>query len=173
MYVRLLDTFIETHAGDFAQMRTLLAANQHEEARRLAHSIKGAAATLGANVVFESAAATDQAFRQNQPAEILLQHIAQTETHYQALQDALRPILTQPSEQLPATRLDPHALRQHLNGLSQLLHEGDFAVHQRLQKENDALQQLLGDKFLRFQQYIEHFDTSAAAALLDESLAAL
>lgn len=102
-----------------------------------------------------------------------MQHIAQTETHYQALQDALRPILAQKSEQLPATRLDPHALRQHLNGLSQLLHEGDFAVHQRLQKENDALQQLLGDKFLRFQQHIEHFDTGAAAALLDEALAAL
>ena len=49
----------------------------------------------------------------------------------------------------------------------------DFAVHQRLQKENDALQQLLGDKFLRFQQHIEHFDTGAAAALLDEALAAL
>ena len=173
MYVRLLETFIQTHSGDFAQMRTLLATNQHEEARRLAHSIKGAAATLGANVVFESAAATDQAFRQGQPAEVVLQHIAQTETHYQALQDALRPILAQTREQLPATRLDPHALRQHLNGLSQLLHEGDFAVHQRLQKENDALQQLLGDKFLRFQQHIEHFDTGAAAALLDEALAAL
>lgn len=173
MYLRLLGTFGQAHTSDFAHMRSLLAAGQHEEARRLAHSIKGAAATLGASTVFESAAATDQAFRQNQPAENLLQHIAQTEAHYLALQKALRPILAENVEQLPATRLDPQALRQHLSGLSQLLHEGDFAVHQRLQKEHEALQQLLGEKFLRFQQHIEHFDTSAAAALLDEALAAL
>jgi signal transduction histidine kinase/CheY-like chemotaxis protein len=47
-YQRLLRMFIDHHADCIAQIRAALTAGQRDEARRLAHSLKGAASTLGA-----------------------------------------------------------------------------------------------------------------------------
>jgi two-component system sensor histidine kinase/response regulator len=50
-YVRLLGKYIESHDKDMAQVREQLAAGNFDDARRLAHSLKGVSATLGANEV--------------------------------------------------------------------------------------------------------------------------
>jgi two-component system sensor histidine kinase/response regulator len=47
-YRELLDKFHHQHAGDVDLIRTALADGNVEEARRLAHGLKGVAATLGA-----------------------------------------------------------------------------------------------------------------------------
>ncbi len=50
-YVRLLGKFVESHDQDMARVREQLAAGDYDDARRLAHSLKGVSATLGANEV--------------------------------------------------------------------------------------------------------------------------
>jgi signal transduction histidine kinase/DNA-binding response OmpR family regulator/ABC-type phosphate/phosphonate transport system substrate-binding protein len=47
-YLRLLKLFVEHHGDVITQIRAALAVGQRDEARRLAHSLKGAASTLGA-----------------------------------------------------------------------------------------------------------------------------
>ncbi|MCK6373131.1 MAG: PAS domain S-box protein [Zoogloea sp.] len=47
-YLRLLSMFIDSHAADPAQLRTLAEAGDHEALMRLVHSLKGAAGNVGA-----------------------------------------------------------------------------------------------------------------------------
>jgi two-component system sensor histidine kinase/response regulator len=65
-YRRLLAMFVEHHARDVPAIRAALAAGQGEEARRLAHSLKGAAASLGAGELRERALAVETAVRAGQ-----------------------------------------------------------------------------------------------------------
>lgn len=48
-YLRLLHQFVDAHADDMAQLPGALVGGNVETARRLAHTLKGAAATLGAD----------------------------------------------------------------------------------------------------------------------------
>ena len=56
LYLRLLRHFGAAHAGTADGIRTALDHGQREEARHLAHSVKGVAGNLGAGVLFEAAA---------------------------------------------------------------------------------------------------------------------
>jgi signal transduction histidine kinase/HPt (histidine-containing phosphotransfer) domain-containing protein/FixJ family two-component response regulator len=62
-YITLLQFFLDTHAGDMDQLATLRAAGDQEAAVRLAHSLKGAAATLGLDAVADPAHAIETELR--------------------------------------------------------------------------------------------------------------
>jgi signal transduction histidine kinase/HPt (histidine-containing phosphotransfer) domain-containing protein/DNA-binding NarL/FixJ family response regulator len=64
-YVGLLHRFVDVHAGDMAQLVERLAAGDKETARRLAHSVKGAAATLGADRLAQAALSLETKLRQD------------------------------------------------------------------------------------------------------------
>ncbi|MBL8490103.1 MAG: PAS domain S-box protein, partial [Rhodocyclaceae bacterium] len=65
-YVRLLGVFSDAHAADAESIRAALAAGRREEARRLAHTLKGAAGTLGASRVSGLAAGIEATLRQDE-----------------------------------------------------------------------------------------------------------
>ena len=154
-------------------MRELLTQGENEEARRLAHSLKGAAATLGASAVFQSAADVDHAIRQLRPNDEILRLIADCERQYRQLHDALH--VAPPSVQRSQTQLSMPAdeVRQHLASLTQQLHDCDFAAQARLQTDGTVLRQLLGEDFPRFERQIADFDFAAAAELLAQAMARL
>jgi len=58
-YRQFLDKFVEDHACDVDRIRAALSAEQLDEARRLAHGLKGVAATLGAMPLSEAALAVE------------------------------------------------------------------------------------------------------------------
>jgi PAS domain S-box-containing protein len=171
-YQRLLSSFSENHLADFKRMRDLLAQGEAEEARRLAHSMKGAAGTLGANAVFLSSAEVDQGIRQQIPNAELQALITRCETHYRELHDALQSLRQAASATSgdKASNLPPEKIRQQLGGLSQQLKEGDFAVQNCLQKDAELLRQVLGSEFAGFERNIADFDFTAAAEQLDKAL---
>ncbi|WP_281983595.1 CBS domain-containing protein [Azonexus hydrophilus] len=172
-YRRLLSSLTDNHTGDFARMRELLTQGENEEARRLAHSLKGAAATLGASAVFQSAADVDHAIRQARPNDEILRLIADCERQYRQLHDALQ--VAPPSVQRSQPQLNMAAgeVRQQLASLTQQLHDCDFAAQARLQTDGAILRQLLGEDFPRFERQIADFDFAAAAELLAQALARL
>jgi len=67
-YYRLLTTFIHSHATVPAEIIRLLASNQTAEALRAAHSLKGAAGTLGIVAIQQAAAQLEAALHDEQPA---------------------------------------------------------------------------------------------------------
>lgn len=88
---QMLNLFLRSHGEDAARLRHLLAAGDHAGIGTLAHGLKGAAATLGANRVAELASGVQAAARD--PGEVPgheVERLAQeTDALMAALQDAL------------------------------------------------------------------------------------
>jgi CheY-like chemotaxis protein len=63
-YLSLLGRLVTSHSGDMRLLTRDLAAGDHETALRLAHTLKGAAATLGADQVSERARVVELWLRQ-------------------------------------------------------------------------------------------------------------
>jgi len=78
-YLHLIETFARSHADDSAQFRACLAVGDNAGARRMAHSLKGVAATLGAEDLGQSALALETAIQElrEQPAGESLEEVVQ------------------------------------------------------------------------------------------------
>jgi signal transduction histidine kinase/CheY-like chemotaxis protein/HPt (histidine-containing phosphotransfer) domain-containing protein len=75
-YVGLLRLFLDFHAGDPDKIGMACAAGDREAAIRLAHSLKGAAATLGLERIAEHAKAIEFAVRATSSAELAAPDLA-------------------------------------------------------------------------------------------------
>ena len=79
-YCRLLRMLADRHADDMTRIRAALAAGQLDEVTRIAHSLKGAAATLGAESVRGAAREIETAARSGASAAEITYGIERLET---------------------------------------------------------------------------------------------
>jgi len=86
-YLRLLHMFAENHGSDASQMRSLLAAGDFTGARRMAHSLKGVAATIAAEKLRATSFAAETALHDGAPSE-------QMEAAIHALEAELLPLVS-------------------------------------------------------------------------------
>jgi len=77
-YEALLQRFAESQSRIVASISAALAAKDSPTAQRLAHSLKGASANLGANMLSGAAAACEAAIAANQPAGSALESLSRT-----------------------------------------------------------------------------------------------
>jgi PAS domain S-box-containing protein len=75
-YLRLLDSFVRVHPDDATLVTQQLAADQGREAQRTAHSLKGAAGSLGMTRLQEAASVLETALRGNKTADEIAACIA-------------------------------------------------------------------------------------------------
>jgi CheY-like chemotaxis protein len=102
-YIRLLGIFTQTHANDPAIIAQLLDAGLQAEAIRAAHTLKGAAGTLGITAIQRAAAQLEAGLRADLPAgEIDVLHSA-LDNVQKALIPAISSTLANAAEALPAT----------------------------------------------------------------------
>jgi two-component system sensor histidine kinase/response regulator len=163
-YLQLLRLFAESHSGDMAEVETLLAKGQTDPARKLAHTLKGVAATLGASHLADLATQLESALKQADGATAgLAQAIAQAlvalETGIQAM-PTLAPTNTQEE---PA---DPAQHEAVLDELERLLMEGNLDAYAVAQRSAAALRASLGKQGDEFLRRLELYDYSQALALL-------
>lgn len=74
-YIRLLGQFARNHAGDADQIRRHCIAGQRDEARGLAHGLKGTAGNLGLLQVQQQALDLEVAIREQQPEGFILSRV--------------------------------------------------------------------------------------------------
>lgn len=162
-YHRLLGKFARNHGADFALIRQHLANANSSEARRLAHSLKGSAGTLGAVAVYTLAAALEAAIKASQPNASVEPLIIETASAYLALcthlQNLQHPAVPDTAASAP---LDLAQLRHHLEA-------GDVGVQALLHQQSTELRQRLGNEFEYFAQLISNFDFEAALGLLERT----
>jgi PAS domain S-box-containing protein len=177
VYVRLARSFDERLADLPDELDGLLRHASRDEAERLAHTIKGLAATLGALSLAERAGEVEQALRQwpPQPAAAEWQPHFDTAVHdaRRALETLLPHLATGPGQARtpapsaavgaapPTTRgpsagNDDNALRQAIEGLIALLRESDPAA-------TDAFADLALRHGARWQQALAPLATAMAA----------
>lgn len=169
-FLELLTRFVALHAEDMALVAASLAEGDQLSAQRQAHSLKGAAATLGAKALAERARRLEQMLRPDNAIK------ASNEDIHREM-DAVRHELWVLAAGLPrpaglasglpcaATAPLPGAVLQQLD---ELLAGGEMACLGLLEQYAPQLQHALGERYELFQRQIRLFDFEGAQQILRE-----
>jgi two-component system sensor histidine kinase/response regulator len=173
-YCGLLSTFADRHTEDMTHIRQHLAAADNEAAKRIAHSLKGVAATLGLTEIEAAARKLEAVIGLHPEAALLDAPIATLESLLLAAGTAIVGALP-PSLPAPATdvEIDWAAARQALDELTALLAEDDARAAQQLRDTAPLIDQALGKYWPELQHRIADFDFSAALETLQAARAAI
>jgi two-component system sensor histidine kinase/response regulator len=167
-YRRLLVKFAETHLDDFARMRTNLAAGNRDEARRLAHSLKGVAATLGATLINKAAAALELAIKEGQEMTLVAPLIDETEQACKALFEQLHSLVTATGS--VAAEGDAITTPPLIERIRRELQQGEMSVQDLVRQQATTLRTVLGAAYPAFDKHINAFEFEEALALLNATL---
>ena len=168
-YVNLLEKFLERHSHTAAIIRHTLASGDLATAQRQAHTTKGAAGVLGLTATQQAAAALEQGFRENAPAEILAERLIALEAAEEAQATALHAALDAPG-QAPATlKIDLAILRPMFKRLLKLLAHDDIRSTEVAEQGSAQLKALLGKDYALMTNLMADFDFPAALILLEKA----
>ena len=165
-YYGLLGTFTESHTEDMARVREALAADNAEDAQRIAHSLKGVAATLGLFDIELAARTLEAGLRGKQDEAILTPQIDTLEVLLLATSAAL--VVTLPANpkreiadgQTP--EIDWPMARSALGTLASYLALDDPRSAQQLKDFSPLLRPALGRHWQPLQRQIAEFELAAA-----------
>ncbi|MEW5788088.1 MAG: PAS domain S-box protein [Pseudomonadota bacterium] len=165
-----LRRFADNHGQDAAQLDRLVASAQYADARRLAHTLKGVAATLGFLDAHRLAVDLETRLRASQPME---EGGADWTRQLAELEQALGRIVAR-SAGLPA----PRASREHvdegvperlLDDLRALLMANDVGANLLLHEMAEPLRAALGEHYPTLARQVENFDYDEALDTLDKA----
>jgi len=167
-YLRLLDLFAQSHGEDMVRLRASLTAGESAETQRLAHTLKGVAATLGAKTLSQRALEFELALRERRSAadiELCLQALEGTLTPLLAAIHQQRAVITQTSP-TPAQEVDWKQTQELLARLEALLAQDDTQANQLWLEVSPLLEKTLGTRAGRLKREIEHFEYDKALQTL-------
>ncbi|OQW85940.1 MAG: hypothetical protein BWK76_07300 [Desulfobulbaceae bacterium A2] len=157
IYLRLLRQFGADHGDDMARLRERISAGDWDEARRLAHTLKGSSANLGATGVQDLAAKLEAAIKDGRDA-VTIKLLANTlDIGLQALVAGIRTALPQTLAAPYADKVDWTVVRQVLAELEPLLAAGSMQSNQIFETHAALLKTALGPLGVELEQRIEHF----------------
>lgn len=170
-YLGLLQQFVETHETDMDQLARLLNAGDRTSATRLAHSLKGAAATLGYATLAEYARQIEFHLRSADGAEVsgpdfvaVVERIRQA---FMTLAAALpTPTRKADSAATPPAALSPHQVEALLDELDDRLSRDDFMASNLYQDNAAGLRALMGEVGDRLARQMQACDFKSACATL-------
>ena len=165
-YVRLLRLFIEGHGDDAAILRQYLASGAFDDLRRLAHTIKGIAATLGADSLRQSALNLEQSLSEPLPMPEIETRIAALVTHQDRFLNQIQSILAIPGDAPTAPPVDWVNARPILAELETLLAADDTRALDLWLTSEDTIQAALGAPAARLAAQIKRFDYDEALQTL-------
>jgi CheY-like chemotaxis protein len=158
-YLDLLRRFADHHADDMAALQASLDAGDQTTALRLAHTLKGAAATLGANRLARMARDLEEILHAETNSEgvesrLLLQMTA-IRLEFPQLSAALPPVAAVGADATAAR--DRATLQSLLDTLEALLEQGDTASIELLDTHGDSFRLALGVDFDKLAGDIRRF----------------
>jgi signal transduction histidine kinase/DNA-binding response OmpR family regulator/HPt (histidine-containing phosphotransfer) domain-containing protein len=161
-YESLLRKFAEPSQGGVEQIRTALAAHDTSTAARAAHSLKGAAANLGATALAEDAARVEEAITRGTPLEEALVALARS---FHAVAGAIRSSL--PDDQAAAVNAtgsaDSTTVARPLNRLRALLKNDDGEAADFILEARPVLSRVLTEtEITTLTDAVGNFDFEAA-----------
>jgi CheY-like chemotaxis protein/HPt (histidine-containing phosphotransfer) domain-containing protein len=166
-YARLLRMFADSHGEDMRRIQACLADGDFEEPKRLSHSLKGVAGTLGARRVAELAGKLVQAIGEHVDIAECIELAGRCDIELNTLtQDILA--LSDPSTSVEqrAADIDQENFALLLAELESLLNTGD-AQASRLARESAVLLSMkLGNSYMAFTRQMDAFDYQAALMTL-------
>ena len=166
-YLSLLDKFVGSERDFGERLSSALDAEDWKTATRLAHTLKGAAAQIGAHALAAHAAELEQALRRQDARQALLPLQADVAARLAALVAAIGTARPPPAAAVPAdVSVDPAAVAEVFSRLAGLLAADDFASGQVLEANQTLLQAAMGGRFDAFARAVQDFDSGHALELL-------
>jgi HPt (histidine-containing phosphotransfer) domain-containing protein len=188
VYLELAEPFIEDSTHLLVEIKQAVAQQQERELARYLHTLKGIAATMGANDLADLARQLEVSVK-NQidtkaPCEIAAEKIAELEAGLSAVHDALHQVLRQAEHTETAVSAAPQAtpaaspvdvaldtqLHQRLKHLADLLRKADLtalSLYRELQQHHADILKMHGRLLA---ELISEFDFDRAATLCDALL---
>ena len=167
-YVNLLEKLLAHN--DTTRLRTTFDSGDHPTALRQAHSLKGAAGSLGLNRLSSAAAAIEAALRENRPTGQIIPLLSALAEIHGELSDILNQKLDSPTQNIGS--FDASQAQALIARLLPLLEHDDIRSGDLVRNENDLLSNTLGSAFADFVRHIDNFDFPAALELLQVALVA-
>jgi two-component system sensor histidine kinase/response regulator len=172
LYRSLLHKFVKSQRDFEARFGQALAGADWSSAERLAHTLKGTSAQIGALDLRDAAQRLERAIHQREPGPALDGPIADLVADAASL---LEPLLLELSALLPdepsaalETEADPISLAELATKLDAMLARDDFACTQLVEENRGLLSRGLGERFAAFAEAIESFDFASARELLEK-----
>jgi PAS domain S-box-containing protein len=167
-YLSLLRIFVDSHAGDMSLVESSLTAGDRTAALRLAHTLKGTAATLAADRLSELAKRLEAALRESSDAapgdREIRRHIEAVRLEMAVLASALAAPCAVPAPD--ATPVDTRNLRQVLDRLETGLAQSDTEAIAQVDVEATLLRSVLGEGFEELSRAARRFDFEGARTTL-------
>ncbi|PDV99190.1 response regulator [Candidatus Chloroploca asiatica] len=172
LYRQLIQSFLVEHGNDVERIKEALTANKPDEARRIAHTLKGVAGTIGATELSTEADRVEQALKTTPNEPLDLKALQQTCTRLKNLLPTLFPQEQEEVEtrEQPVPLLDDQTralAQQQFEQLAALLSSGNFAARKYLAALGESIPGL--SNLPEFQTLAHHVNNFA----LDEARAAL
>jgi two-component system, sensor histidine kinase and response regulator len=163
LYGSLIETFVATQSSFDSLFGAALEAADASSAQRLAHTLKGVAAQIGATGVADSAARLERALRGRATTETLRELQLRTSRELDTLLDAIRGQHATALTALPRpTPVDADLLRSVCRDLARSLSDDDFASSQLLTEHADLLSAGLAEQYAVIADAVHRFDFAAA-----------
>ncbi len=168
LYLTLLEKFVSGHRDFAIQLDNALAQDDRETAERLAHTLKGSSAQIGANQLAASAEKLESAIRAHAAANLIAPLRTETVQGSAELVDSLLQLLPRRTP-AAAAQIDKARLQEICRHLATLLAEDDFTSNQLIDENAALLKQGLGDGFDSVAAASRSFDFSEALAQLEKA----
>ena len=166
-YESMLRKFVQGQADAAQQTRRLLAEGRHEDALRALHTLKGTAATIGANGLAEQAGVLEDHLRQGPPDSQFDAQLSTLGENCADLIARLQAVLpAQAVTQAAAGTIDWPRVRQLVARLEYLLSDDDADAIELFQQEAALFKAVLGAGFSALERAINSY-------ILDDALAVL
>ena len=179
LYLRLLRMFVASHGAIEAQVLSALDQDDWTQAQRLAHTLKGVAANIGATALQKSAGALESSIAQKSPRVDIQRHLAVTEGRLVALVNAIKAALQLQSsagkvalDATPDVAVDASQVRAVCTTLLKLLADDDAAATEVFESHSDLLRAALGSTYSVVENAVHDFEFAAAMTEIENYLGA-
>ncbi|MGE0388386.1 MAG: PAS domain S-box protein [Gammaproteobacteria bacterium] len=163
-YRRVLRRFCERYATGAPALEALIAGGRRNEARRIAHAIKGAAGTVGAGNAFHLASAIESALAADSNTMDPGVDVRALHAELRRLVDEVRARLApEPEAGAPIPGPD---LEATMDRIESALMEADFVAVTLYRDAAPRLQAVLGALARRFENHLRNFDYTQALETL-------
>ncbi len=170
-YQRLLRRFALDHSNDIIRLRKHLSQGNRDEARRLAHTLKGSSGNLGATEVQGLAAELETAIKTGGDAAQIERLASATEAGLQRLMAGILTVLPEEAAAPYTGAVDWTVVRQILAELETALAASSIQANQLIETHSALLKTALGQPAEELEQMIERFLYPEALATLQHARA--
>lgn len=175
LYVRMLNRFRASYRGAGEEYYETLRKGDLEGAARMAHTLKGLSASLGAVELHDAAVALDSSFKEggNAAPELSAACFDELAGVIAMLDSAFEEEAPDRTVKLDSVQCGPVCdCRERIGVFMELLEEGDAEACDYMRKNEEIFNALLAQNDLSLlRQHVEHYDFDAALELLKENIA--